>query len=196
MLFFDSRFRDYSLYPTPDRFLITLIRPITNVAKITLANVMVRDIPGGMHWLFGVSIDKYGQGITRPEGATEYPQALLGMFDRTESPHSQYWRLYRDIEDDGLCCAKFPGRIPRLSEFEIGIMCADEVGGVNGQLIPAPIYDSSDPDPDMSLARKNWYGTLVIEHYDTVFCDEIDNNFRSEGERAQWTPFDTTRALS
>ena len=164
ILFFDSRYRDYALYPTPDRFLITLLTPITSVTKIRLVNAMVRDVPFGTHWLYGVSMDKYGQGIFRPEGSPEYPQALVGIFSRNEPPNAVDWKLYRDTDNEAACESRFPGGIARLSEFEISIRCADESGGT-GAMIPAPIYDPADPDPDMTLARKNWYGTLAIDHY-------------------------------
>jgi hypothetical protein len=164
VVFFDSRYRDYTLYPTPDRFLITLLRPISEVFRIRLVNSMVRDVPFGTHWLFGVSIDKYGQGITRTEFSPEYPQALLGIFSRNEPVHAVDWKLYRDTDDESACLASFPGRIPRLQEFEISIRCADESGGTMA-MVPAPIYDPADPDPDMTLPRKNWYGTLAIDHY-------------------------------
>jgi len=165
VLFFDSRFRDYTIYPTPDRFKITLLSPIQHVVKIRLANAMVRDLSAGTHWLFGVSMDKYGQGIFRPENAPEYPQALLGVFSRNEPLFTYPWKLYKDTQDEAGNFADFPGRIARLSEFELSIRCANESGGTMA-MIPAPIFDPADPDPDMTLGRKNWYGTLVIDHFD------------------------------
>lgn len=166
VLFFDSRFRDYTLYPTPDTFKVTLMVPIKHVTNIRLANAMVRDLPGGTHWLFGVSMDKYGQGIWRVENSPGYPQAVLGIFSRNEPIAANTWKLYKDTQDEAASFANFPGAIARLSDFVLSIRCADESGGTSA-MVPAPIYDPADPDPDMTLGRKNWYGTLVIDHFDS-----------------------------
>lgn len=166
-LFFDSRFRDYVQYPTPNRFRIDLINPIKHVSKITLGNVMVRDIPFGAHWLFAVSMSIYGQGISRPINSVEYQQAVLGIFARNNPFFTQSWKLYRDTHNEYACYADFPGNIPILRTFELSINCANEIAGGMAPPIPAPIWDPLDPDPDMTLGRKNWYGTLEIEHYDS-----------------------------
>lgn len=162
-VFFDSRARDLTLYPNPNRFKITLASPIRNVRNIYLANLLIPNANSATNWIFAVTIDKFGTDLMRTYGVPGFPNGVVGVF-RAFDPTNP-WVLYRASDDEHSSKIEFTGGIPRLQDFELSIVTVDEVGGVSITLPTGAVFwNPADPDPDMTRSYKNCYGTLVIEH--------------------------------
>lgn len=170
-VFFDSRARNLAMYPLPNRFRVTLPKPVKNVHTIRLLHAMLPNItndPLGS-WLFGITITIYsahGSELQRPIGDTNYPNTLVGLVRTTQlgplgsTPFA--WALYSAADNTGSNHAIFRGIIPIVEGFEIAVVKIDEIAG-GASASGAVFWDPADPIIDMTVNYKNWCGTLSFE---------------------------------
>lgn len=168
-MFFDSRARNVAQYPNPNRFSVTLPRPLDGVSSIRLTHAMLPTVSTGSEWLYGITISVYaarGLDVQRPVGDTNYPNALLGLVRTAQlgPPDSapSAWTIYRETDNAGASRVDFPGRIPKLMGFELAVVRIDEVAG-GSTVADAVWWDPADPVADMTVNYKNWCGSLTIE---------------------------------